>query len=685
VTRALRGLAAIGIVLLSLGSGSARAQSASIISFERTISIPSYGTGAFVLSPDGRLLATNTDLTTHVYASAGMREVATLTHPKEMYALAFSPNGELLVSSGDGAVAWSTSDWKARWSLPAGTYLGPVAFTPDGRTLYGTGNSQLLAHESATGKAGESTALGNTPVSAVAVSRGGAFVAAGSSGGGLRLIATADRAVTPLADKTHYSEKETAAELTGSLAHPGEITALAFSSDDALLASAGGDGTIKLWKLKPWNPPFEQPVWRIVCGSNVAALVFERGDRTVDAGCGRAIWRIDVRVGSVRARLRSHGDDVTTLAAEPDGIHLWSASLDGTRKRWDLVRGDNVASYGALATAALSADGRTFAFGRGDDAIVLFDPITDRPIATLRGNALPLTLGSYSYSRGTLAVAPNGAYVAAGGYITEGFIDHTGVAGGVTRVWRRSSAQPLQTWNGVAPETLTFAAEGTRLVARSPAMSDTPDTVWTASALSALASVWKPQVKAEGFCRVDGFDEARAAFRPEPALLLAFGECRAGKNAPARLRFWPIGASAPDAPFAGEPLGLAVLGLSPDGRTALSVGTRVTVWDTTARRVLASAPLAPLGKNETVRSVASGGGIAVGLLQTDLWRTDDRYRYALAVWDAATGRQLARTGPRPAGERPQLMLRGDGTRAYVTTPAGIDAWVLKSGAGQPIH
>jgi WD40 repeat protein len=681
---------ALGIALFGLGPGLARAQSDGVISFARTISVPSYGTWALVLSPDGRFLATNADVTTRVFAIAEMHEVANLAHPKEMYALTFSPDGAMLVASGNGAVAWSTGDWKQRWSLPApaGSYLGPVAFTPDARTLYSTGNSQLLAREATNGKAGESVALGNTPVSAIAISPNGAFIAAGSSGGGLRLVAAANHSVMPIADKTHYPGTATAAERAGSLAHPGHIEALAFSSDGALLASSAGDGTIKLWDLR--KPPFEKPVWRIVCGADANGLTFERGDRLLDAGCGRAILRIDVRTGTIAAWLRSHGKDVSALAPEPDGIHLWSSSYDGTLKRWDVMRGDNVATYGAIDTAALSADGKTFAFGRGDDAIVLIDPATERTIATLRGNVLPLTLGSYSYSRGTLALASDGAYVAGGGYITSGFIDHTGVAGGVARVWRRGSAQPLQTWNGVAPETLTFSADGSHVGARSPAMSDTASTVWSASISSSSAVAWVPRVKAEGFCWIAGFNEAQLAPNPRPALLISFGECLAstpnhpGENAPGRLRFWPVGASAPDAPFAGEPIGTAALALSPDRRRALSVGARVTLWDTVARRATASAPLVPLNKNESVQSVALGGNVAVGLLQTDLWRTDDRWRYALVVWDGRTGRQLARTAPRAAGERIQLLLSGDGTRAYVTTPAGIEVWELKSGAGRPI-
>ncbi len=687
MTRTRRNIAAFGVALLSLAPVAVKAQPSAIIAFARTIAVPSFGTAPFALSRDGRLLATSgADGATHVYATANMHAIATLAHPKNMYALAFSPDGALLLCSGDGAIAWSTLDWRVRWSLPSGTYLEASSFAPDGQTLFTAANSQLLARAATSGAASAdaSVRLGSTPVSAIAVANGGALVAAGSSGGGLRVIALPERTVTAIADKTAYAGRLTAAERAGSLAHPGHIAALAFSSDDALLASSGGDGTIKLWRLRPWNPPFEKPAWRFVCGGNTESLVFEKGDRILDAGCGRAILRIDVRTGVVRASLRSHDDDVEDIAAEPDGEHLWSGALDRTLKRWDLASGSNVATYGQIDTAALSVDGRTFAFGRGDDAIELFDPTTDRKIATLRGHFLPLTLGSYSYSRATLALSRDGAYVAGGGYITEGFVDHTGVAGGVARVWRRASVQPLRTWTGVAPETLTFSDDGLRLAARSPAMSDTPDTVWSASLTSPLASVWKPHMKSAGFCQLGGFTNSRASFNPAPALLLAFGDCTASGNAPARLTFWRIGSLAPEAPFPGEPIDMALLALSADGHRVLSVGAKVTLWDTVARHALAAAPLEPLGKNESIRSVALGGGLAVGLVQTDMWRESDRYRYALAIWDVRTGRQLARTGPRPIGERGQLLLSGDGTRAYVTTPAGIDVWGLKSGPGAPI-
>jgi WD40 repeat protein len=643
----------------------------SAIHYARTIPIAAIGHGPIALSPDGKWLATNDGGRVRIFATSGMRQIASLKSPFGNALLAFSPNGATLAGAGDGVVAWSTADWTVRWSLPAQTFT-TLAWAPDGATLFLAGGTANLAAYDAAGHVrwtGEKVA---TPTSRIAVSPDGKLAAAGSYGGGLRLLSTADgTVVASLADSAAYGGKTTAAQRAGWLAHPGTIEALLFTADGTKLASAGADGTIKLWDVAR-----HVVLWTNICGTSTSSLVLENA-RTLDAACGWSIRRLALANGMQQPKLSGHGGDVDALALEPGGAYLWSAAEDGTLKRWDLRRRSAIATYGAIGVAALTPDGRRLAFGRGDADIVELDLGTGRPIATVGGNVLPETLGSYSYSRAALALSDDGAWLAAGGYVTEGFIDHSGVAKAVIRVWRRDRAAPLFTWNGVAPDRIAFAPDQRRIVVRSPEMTDTRNTMWTLDRISGAMTTWVVE------CTVDGFDASAIVFAGvAPQLLAASGPCPGEhtNGSPQAMRLWPVGSSRAGPPFTAAPIDpLAPIALASDRRTAVTFQEgKLRIWDVAGRKQRASVTIPPTGSGsyDVWSGFALGGNYAVALIV--LWNdtTKARDKYVLLGWDIRTGAPLGRSAARAGTEGSRLLVRGDGTRAYVTTPSGLDVWTL---------
>lgn len=610
-----------------------------------------------------------------------------MQRPQWYSQLTFSPDGTSLAGAGGGATVWSTQDLRhPRWTLPASESLGAPAYSPDGHTLYLASSSTFIeALNAADGTVRWKRAALGTATSRIAISPDGKIAAVGSYGGGLRLVSTVDgTTIAGLADAGNYRGKTTAAQRAGWLAHPGAIESLAFAFDGKRLASAGGDGTIKLWDVSK-----RAVIWTGVCGTTTVALAFERDGRVLDAGCGWTIRQLAVLDGKIEAILRGHGGDVGAIATEADGHKLWSAAEDGTLKRWDLGKREAIATYGAVDAAALSADGKTLAFARGDDAIVLRDMVEGRTLTTLRGHVLPPTLGSYSYSRETVAISRDGTLIAAGGYVTEGFIDHTGVAKALTRLWRRTSAKPLRVWNDVAPDAMAFSPNDAQLVVRSPAMSDTPDTVWSTNlgsrAIQTWVAQWKLYTSKSSFwpCSPDGFNDAGITFAPiGPALVVASGDCKklqTGDGAP--LRLWPLGSRIPGHFFAGttvDPNG--ALALSADGTTAVTLDAKhFAVWDVRHRRLLASGPgLPPAGYSPRLERLAIAGRFAIALMLADPSRKGNWNRYSLDVRLLRGAKRVATTEYRRASERSRLLVRADGTRVYVTTPAGIDVWVLES-------
>jgi WD40 repeat protein len=163
-----------------------------------------------------------------------------------------------------------------------------------------------------------------------------------------------------------------ATQLTG---HSGVVSAVTFSPDGSLLASASWDNTIRLWNTSDPNNP--QPVGQ---------------------------------------PLRGHTGFVTSVAFSPDGKTLASSSADKTVRLWNLTTPTDVKELTAPLTGrefkqvAFSPDGRTLA-AAGDDGTVRFWDVTDRCAphagAVLSGHTGPVRAIAFSPNGRTLASASN--------------------------------------------------------------------------------------------------------------------------------------------------------------------------------------------------------------------------------------------------------------------------------------
>lgn len=197
---------------------------------------------AVAFSPNGKTLASaSSDTTIRLWNSATGAHRQTLHgHNDRINAIAFShDDGTLASASADGTIRlWETLAGTHRWTLDGHRgSVASVAFSHDGKTIVSASEDKSVRHWDTTMRACYRTWWGPDIVTAVAFSPDGKTLAT-ASGGAVQLW-DADRS------EHHHT-------LVG---HQGTVMPVTFSSTGMILASAGIDGTVRLWDVVRGGTP----------------------------------------------------------------------------------------------------------------------------------------------------------------------------------------------------------------------------------------------------------------------------------------------------------------------------------------------------------------------------------------------------------------------------------------------
>ncbi len=357
-------------------------------------------------SPDGRLVATGAE-NAILWDAETMRKIAPLEYPSVVWGLAFSPDGQWLVSThGDGAVlVWDLLE--RRRAVGFNEHSGAVravTFAVEGKRIASAGEDRsVIIWDAATGRK-ETTLFGHhSRVTGLAFAPSGNWIATVDRDGEIIIWDLAERKprlkfnipregaeahcldVSPdgrwVAVSHGVYESATGRQVVGFHRYDARgwqiaanyIYDLTFSVDGRWLALAEAHGRLVLWDTATWQVADQADIAPV----QLISVDFSPDGQWLATGEDQGIVRLwATRPLHEVAELGRHTARIKSVAFSPDGREVVSASDDKTIRLWDAGSRKLITSIGTHTSPVLSVDfspdGKQILSGEHDHSVRLY-------------------------------------------------------------------------------------------------------------------------------------------------------------------------------------------------------------------------------------------------------------------------------------------------------------------------
>ena len=175
------------------------------------------------------------------------------------------------------------------------------------------------------------------------------------------------------------------AETVDLVGHTGPVWSLAFAPDGTTFASAGTDGSVRIWDPDTGS---ERRRIDVHAGAVYGAAYSPDGSVLATASEDRTVRLHDTTSWTERMVLRGHEGTVFAVSFAPDGATVATASRDRTARLWRGVDGTQqlvlTGHTGGVLDVAHSPDGALVATGSDDATVRVWDAATGRELAVLK-------------------------------------------------------------------------------------------------------------------------------------------------------------------------------------------------------------------------------------------------------------------------------------------------------------